>query len=142
MNLEALLAREAIRHTMATYSVAGDEFDTETYLDCFTEDAVLEFAEFPGVGELRLEGRDAIREFVAGWFEAVTSGAAPLPGKFMRHHITTCRINLEGPDTARAVSYCMEYNANGAEHCGVYTDSFRREGERWLIASRRWAADN
>ncbi len=142
MTDEELKAREAIRHTMSVYSIAGDAFDADTYLTCFTEDAVLAFTNFPGMGDLRMEGRAAIGEFVTGWFAAVTSGAAPLPGGFMRHHITTCRIDLEDADHARAHSYCIEFNRNGAEHCGTYTDQFRREQGRWLIASRTWTPDN
>ncbi len=86
MTPDELLAREAIRHTMAKYSIAGDDFDAATYIECFTADAVLEFANFPGLGDLRFDGRAAIHEFVAGWFAAVQSGATPLPGGFMRHH--------------------------------------------------------
>lgn len=142
MTVEELLAREGIRHTMARYSVAGDEFDTATYISCFTDDAVLEFAHFPGIGDLRLEGRQAILDFVSGWFDAVKSGEAPVPGGFMRHHLTTCRIDFTGADRATAKTYCMEFNRNGAEHCGLYSDEFRCLDGQWLIHRRKWLPDN
>ena len=28
-------------------------------------------------------------------------------------------------------------SGNGPDHCGVYTDTFRRVGDDWLIAERR-----
>jgi len=141
MTQDELLARECIRHTMARYSMAGDDFDAQEYISCFTEDAVLEFVDFPGMGDLRLAGREAIFEFVSNFFGAVKRGETPLPGGFMRHHLTTCRIDVDDGDSARARTYCIEFNRNGAEHSGVYTDLFRRQDAAWLIASRQWRPD-
>ena len=64
MTQDELLARECIRHTMARYSMAGDDFDAQEYISCFTEDAVLEFVDFPGMGDLQFSGREAILGFV------------------------------------------------------------------------------
>ncbi|MFV8819832.1 nuclear transport factor 2 family protein [Haliea sp. E17] len=141
MNIEELLARESIRQTMARYSIAGDDFDADEYITCFTADAVMEFVNFPGIGDLKLEGREAIYEFVSGWFGAVQRGETPVPGGFMRHNLTTCRIDLDGADAARSRTYCVVFNTNGAESSGVYTDQWRREGAHWLLEHRRWKPD-
>jgi len=141
MNLEELLARESIRHNMARYSIAGDDFDAEEYIACFCADGVMEFVAFPGVGDLKLEGRDAIHAFVSNWFGAVQRGEAAIPGGFMRHNLTTCRIDLVDADHATARTYCIVVNENGADASGVYTDEWRREEGGWLLAHRRWKPD-
>ena len=42
MTVEELLAREAIRDTMAKYNMAGDRLKVDDYAACFTEDGVME----------------------------------------------------------------------------------------------------
>lgn len=141
MTVEELLARESIRDTMARYSIAGDEFDVEAYLSCFVEDGVMEFAEFPGQGHVLLEGKAAIREFVEGFFGALKSGKAAVPGKFMRHHLTSSRVDFEDGETARAKTYALYADDSGVNTSGIYTDLLKKAGDRWLIARRRWAVD-
>ena len=142
MTVDQLIARESIRQTMARYSIAGDDFDADEYITCFTDNGVMEFVNFPGVGDLKLEGREAIYAFVSNWFGAVKRGEAAIPGGFMRHNLTTCRIDLIDADQANARTYCIVFNANGAESCGVYTDQWRRVDDRWLLAHRRWRPDS
>ena len=141
MEVEELLARESIKHTMAKYSMAGDEFEVEDYVSCFTEDGTMEFANFPGQGHLLFNGREEIREFVSGFFGAVKRGDAALPWTFMRHHITTCRIQLIDENSARAKTYILYSSNHGVENSGIYTDEFRKVGDHWLIASRNWTVD-
>ncbi len=141
MNLEELLARESIRQAMARYSIAGDDFDADEYISCFCDDGIMEFVEFPGVGDLKLDGRQAIYDFVSNWFGAVQRGEAAIPGGFMRHNLTTSRIDLVDAGHATARTYCIVFNENGADSSGIYTDEWRRVGEQWLIAHRRWKPD-
>ena len=42
MTLDELLARESIRNTMASYTLAGDRLRAEDFVATFTEDGVLE----------------------------------------------------------------------------------------------------
>jgi hypothetical protein len=60
MTVEELIARESIRQTMARYSIAGDNFDADESITCFTDDSVLEFVNFTGVGDVTLEGLEAL----------------------------------------------------------------------------------
>ena len=42
MTIDDLLAREAIRDTLAKYNTSGDRLKAEDFAACFTEDAVIE----------------------------------------------------------------------------------------------------
>ncbi len=138
MTLDELLAREAIRDTLDTYTMATDEYDAETHIRCFADDAILEFDPFPGKGYFRLEGRQAIYEFTSGFFGSLKRGEITLPGKFQHHHITSTQIKLLGADTAWTKSYCLIADINGVQHSAIYTGHLRRVGERWLISNRKW----
>ena len=141
MNVEELLARETIRHIMGKYSIAGDEYNVDDYLSCFLEDGVLEFDPFPGKGHLRLDGEDAIREFISGFFGAMQSGQVTVPGDYMRHHLTTSRVDFVDNETAKARTYALYSTKNGVESSGIYHDVFKRSGDQWLISHRIWRVD-
>ena len=143
MTVEELLARESIRHTINSYNIYGDRLKEE-FVDCFTDDAIFEFGnDVP----YRYVGREEIR----GW-RMQFSKAPPQPAgvreapKFVRHHLTTSRIEITGPDTAEGRSYFHVYTQVGPDHMGVYTDKYRKVGDRWLIAHRKirtdWYAPN
>lgn len=153
MTVEEMLAREAIRHTLASYNVHGDRLKVEELTRLFTEDGVLDLS--PGTGGPTLEGREAI----AGFFSAMArppkrEGSAPAEAAapaekpaepkarpFVRHHISTCHIQLTGPDEADVKTYFAVYTQAGPDHCGYYVDKFRRVGDDWLIARREPRVD-
>lgn len=139
MTIEELLARECIRRTIEKYTMTGDEYDEDRYITCFTEDAILEFSPFPGRGDLRLEGRKAIYEFVSGFFGSLRRGEISLPGDFARHHLTSSEIIFLDSDTAASRSYCLVVNKRGVQYSGIYTGTFRKENGDWLIAHRKWS---
>ena len=146
MTLDDLLAREAIRHTLASYNMAGDRLRLEDFVAVFTEDAVLESAgASPGEG-FRCEGREAIRRWMSGFDSRPNRPASIEPPRFVRHHLTTSQIELTGPGTATARTYFHVLTQIGPDHAGYYVDVLRRTGERWLIAERRiridWRAPN
>jgi hypothetical protein len=88
----------------------------------------------------RYEGREQIRNWFTRWRKP--AGEAPVhQATFIRHHLSTCHIELTGPGTARARTYWVAYTDIGPDHCGYYLDSFRKEGDRWLIAHRRIRLD-
>jgi hypothetical protein len=131
--LDDVVAREAIRVTMARYNINGDSARLAALADCFTEDGVLEF-----VGR-RLVGRAEIAK------------GLEVPGEFspdltlMRHNLTTSLIELDG-DRATGRSYFQVVTNVGLDHGGVYTDTFARVDGQWLIAYRNvrieWQAAN
>ncbi|TZG27924.1 nuclear transport factor 2 family protein [Sphingomonas montanisoli] len=131
MTMDEVIARECIRDTIARYNMNGDRMRTDAFLACFTEDAVYQSDVFD------LHGRDAIRDWMAG-------NAGPSDGprvKFVRHHITTCLIDMDGPDAADVRTYYHVYTDTGPDHTGYYVDRFARVGNRWLIAHRKVRTD-
>lgn len=141
MTSDEATARESIRRTINAYSIAGDSRNAALYHPLFAEHAVLEFAGFGPVPSFRRDGSAAIREATAAW--------SPEPGKdpslartaFIRHNLTTCHIELTGPDTARARTYFIVFTAIGPDHMGVYADDLVRVGDEWLFAHRRITLD-
>lgn len=142
MTVDELIARESIRHTMASYNIAGDRLRTEDFIAVFTGDAILESEKVPEADAFRYEGREAIREWMERWLQRAADPSAPTHGAtFVRHHLSTSRIELTGPDLARARTYWVAWTDIGPDHSGYYLDTFRKEGENWLIAHRRVRLD-
>ncbi len=142
MTLEDLLAREAIRDVMAKYTTSGDRLRIDDFVACFTQDAVMESEHVPADRMFRYEGRAEIRAWQERWLrgESGTHGAT-----FVRHHLSTSKIDLTGPDTAKARTYWVAWTDIGPDHAGYYLDTFRKVDGAWLIAHRRvcmdWEAD-
>lgn len=141
MTLDEMLAREGIRKTIHAYNAAGDTRDGEAFTALFADDAVLEFAGFGPVPGFRSAGIAEIRSRTASW--------SPVPGQdpslslasFIRHNLTTCRIDLAGPDSATARTYFVVFTDIGPDHAGFYADTLVRQGEDWRFAHRKIALD-
>lgn len=143
MTIEELLARESIRDVMAKYNTAGDRLRVDDFVSCFTADAVMESEYVPADRLFRYEGREAIR----AWQERWLSGAGGTHrASFVRHHLSTSKIDLGSPDTATARTYWVAWTDIGPDHAGYYLDIFRRENGEWRIAHRKvrldWEAEN
>jgi hypothetical protein len=141
MTIEELLAREAIRDTMAKYNVSGDRLKVDDYAACFTEDGVIESESAPGEYLFRYEGREAIRDWQNRWRNREPGENTVHGASFVRHHLSTSKIDLTGPDSATARTYWVAWTDIGPDHSGYYLDDFRRVGEEWLIARRRVRRD-
>lgn len=140
MTPDELLDREAIRQTMASYTMAGDRLKTDEFLSVFTDDAILETDGVPEQDAFRYAGREQIR----GWFTRWRKPPSEAPvhqAAFIRHHLSTCHIEFTGAETAKARTYWVAYTDIGPDHCGCYLDAFRKEQGRWLIAHRRIRLD-
>jgi hypothetical protein len=135
MDVEELLAREAIRDTLAQYTFSGDRGRVDLLARAFAPDGVLEF------GDEVHRGRQAIEAALSrvGADRASRHGDGVPP--FMRHNLTSSRIELAGEDAANAWSYFMVTSPVGLDHSGVYVDRLRRVDGRWLIAHRRVKVD-
>jgi hypothetical protein len=135
-----MLDREAIRQTMANYTMAGDRLRTEDFIAVFTDDAILETDGVPEQDAFRYEGSEQIRDWFTRWHKP--SGEAPVHrATFIRHHLSTCHIEFTGPISAKARTYWIAYTDIGPDHCGYYLDMLRKEQGRWLIAHRRIRLD-
>jgi len=139
MNLDELLAREAIRALLARCAQAGDSLRKEEYANCFTEDGVLRAETPSGRQALDLTSRAAI----LAWQSAMRapregrSATDKIPLTFARHNLTTSKIELTGPDSAAGRTYWFVITNAGPDHSGVYRDRFARVNGEWLIAERR-----
>ncbi|TAL03190.1 MAG: DUF4440 domain-containing protein [Rhodospirillaceae bacterium] len=133
MTLKDMLAREAIRATMARYAIAADAADYELLAQCFTVDGVLCV-----VGGLVLMGRDAIVDALSSRANARGHGAQI--GIFQRHVLGTCHITFQG-NAAQAVTYYHVVTEIGPDHAGRYVDHFIVSEEEWLIVRRDASVD-
>ncbi|MFT3968443.1 MAG: nuclear transport factor 2 family protein [Sphingobium sp.] len=141
MTLDEMLAREAIRATIAAYTAAGDRLRDADLAACFTGDGVVETDGVAEADSFRHEGREAIRRWIARWRDRPAEAGPVHRATFVRHHLTTCHIELTGPDSARARTYWSAWTDIGPDHAGYYLDAFRHEEGRWLIAHRRIRED-
>jgi SnoaL-like domain len=140
MTLDELLARESIRKTMASYTVAGDRLRVEEFVAVFTDDAILESDGVPESDAFRYVGREAIRQWIMRWGAPSSSANQSPQATFVRHHLSTSQIEIDGA-SAKASTYWVAYTDIGPDHCGYYIDRFRKVGEEWLIAHRKVRLD-
>lgn len=145
MTLDELFAREAIRDTLAQYNVSGDRLKIEDYAACFTEDGIMEAEHRDPAFAFRYEGREAIRAWQERWRDGTAEGGIH-GASFARHHLSTSKIDLTGPESAKVRTYWVAWTDIGPDHAGYYLDIFRKVGSRWLIAHRRvredWRSEN
>jgi hypothetical protein len=130
VELWELSAREAVRHTIATYTYAADHGRFEDLVALFAVDGVLEVH---GTGGARAEGRDAILDFFRGVGSDVVTTAPP--GR-MQHHVSSVRIDVVSAAEANATSYFTVMTGAGVDHWGRYRDRLTPDGDRWLFAHR------
>ena len=130
-----LAAREAIRHTIASYTFHADHGRFDDVAGLFAVDGVLEVR---GIGGALAEGHAAIRGFFGGVGSDVVTTAPP--GR-MQHHVTSVRIDIESPRAASGFSYFTVMTGAGVDHWGRYRDRFVPVGDRWLFAHRRVDTD-
>ncbi len=141
MTLEELLAREAIRDTLTKYNTSGDRLKVDDFVSCFTDDAVME-SEFVREDQtFHYDGKAEIRAWQERWLKGEMDAHSVHQASFVRHHLSTCKIDLTGPDTARVRTYWVAWTDVGPDHAGYYLDTFRKVGEDWLIAHRRVRLD-
>jgi 3-phenylpropionate/cinnamic acid dioxygenase small subunit len=146
MQLDELLAREAIRKTLATYNAAGDRLKAERFLSVFTDDAIFESEGVPEDELFRYVGKSEIAQWMHRWQHQTNDTTTPThQASFVRHHLSTCDIELTLADQARVRTYWSAWTDIGPDHAGYYLDEFRKVGEHWLIAHRRvrldWRSD-
>src|SRR5262249_49508292 len=94
-----LAAREEIRELVACYAHHADAGRLDELVALFTEDGLLQIDD-----REPLRGRDAILAFLAD----TRSGARESPAaRFIRHHVSSLRIDVSGRDNAAGSSYFL-----------------------------------
>jgi hypothetical protein len=135
--------RAAIVDLQSRYVVAMDYFDADGYAAVFAEDGVLDWA--GGI----VDGREAIREFMASGTYDLTQGApaAETPDgrnwpSTVRHLITNQVIDVDG-NTAQAVTYWIQFNNNQDRRqvewmlFGSWYDEFVKIDGEWFFSLHR-----
>lgn len=135
--------RAQIVDLQARYVMAMDYFDADGYAAVFAEDGVLDWAR--GL----VEGRDAIREFMASRTYDFTRDAPPAQTpdgrnwpSTVRHLITNQVIKVEG-DTATALTYWIQFNNNARRDqvewmlFGTWYDEFKQIDGEWFFTLHR-----
>lgn len=122
------IERTAIRHLQSIYNTAGDRGRIDELINVFAEDGVLEVPH----GEHR--GRAAISAFLK---RVVTGSTGTVKPAGSRHHLTTSRIEFEGPDSALGWTYFFVSSQGIMSEEGLYVDKYKREAGEWRIAHRR-----
>jgi hypothetical protein len=125
-----LSAREAVRHTISSYTYFADRGLFAEVSELFAVDGVLEV---DGIGGARAVGRAEILGFFTGVGDNVTTTAPP--GR-MQHHVASVWVDVQSPEQARAASYFTVMTGAGVDHWGRYRDDFVPDGDRWLFAHR------
>lgn len=120
--------RARIGHLLSVYNNAGDRGRIDEVLGVFAPDGVLEV---PGGAH---HGHDAIRAFLSGVAQA-NAGGIDLRGA--RHHLTTSRIEPDGPHAAQGWTWFFVMRAGTVIQEGTYIDRFERGANGWKIAHRR-----
>jgi len=140
-----LEAESDILRTLYRYGHSIDAGRDEDWIDCFTEDGIIDVlygserarAARLGLGTrhatgVRHQGREALRVFIAGHTHP--------PAHIHQHILVEPRITVSG-DTGSGLSYMMRIDlldpAPKITTFGRYLDRYRRIGEReWRIAER------
>jgi hypothetical protein len=127
--------REAIRHTIASYTNFADRGKFEEVAALFAPGGVLEVE---GIGGARCTGPEEILAFFRGVNSDVVT-AAP-PGR-MQHHVSSTYIEVTSPTEARASSYFTVMTGAGVDHWGTYRDHLVPHDGRWCFAHRHVRTD-
>jgi ketosteroid isomerase-like protein len=140
VDVEELLAREAIRDLVARYNHHGDGGRLEAVAELFTEDGVLEYQDGRNPAET-FPGRASIRDFLEETAARFAREASQLGAQYVRHHLATHVVDLAGPDAATGVAYVLTLRATGLAEWGRYFDDYRRVDGQWRFGRRRVRRD-
>ena len=120
-DLEIAADRQAVAQLIHQYAWGLDRGDQARLAAIFLPDAVAEYVVVDPPLEVRLEGAQAILE----WLRETDHGRSP-PG----HYMATQIVEIEG-DRARLYAYQHNRDVSGA---GLYTLDARRTPDGWRIA--------
>ena len=120
-DLARVVAHDQIRMRASRYAVAVDSRDLDALVELFVDDVQVGRNTF---------GRDALRESFRESLSAV--GVTML-------HVGTHQIDLQGPDDATGLVYCLGQVADGdrwVHQSILYRDTYARRDGRWLFVRR------
>lgn len=136
--------RAEIENLMATYIIALDARDAETYASSFTEDGVLVYAGGTATG------REELKQVLPVIDQSLLPVVAPERGSVRpraRHMITNMKILVDG-DTAKFFGYWTAVSNNTPDgkpkvlYFGHYEDQLVRQKGKWLIKRKELYNEN
>ena len=134
MNTELVRLRDraALEDLISRYALSVDARDITAIVECFTEDARVEF----NGGAAVVRGRDDLARFFADTFESPMLGAAGVSS----HLMTDGLVSLSG-DTAHVETQAIACHANDERDSVImrglrYADDCERRDGEWLIGRR------
>ncbi|MFI6345548.1 nuclear transport factor 2 family protein [Streptomyces sp. NPDC050560] len=130
--MERLLAERACERLIVEFVRRLDLGDPSDVADLFTPDGVWEWPH----GGRTVRGREALRAYF---------GSRPAD-RLSRRVSTNILVTVESATAATATSYFATYRVDGytggmvppvlPANVGHYEDTFRRDGDAWLLAER------
>jgi hypothetical protein len=124
-----------IQNLYALYNHCSDAGDAEGYAGCFTQD-----------GELQVQPRGLSVRSRPKLIEYKHADKADRSALYRRHWNASIHLEQLDADTVRGRAYFIGYNGvpgklPGMTAHGVYTDTIKKEGGRWLFALRLLVID-
>jgi hypothetical protein len=121
--------RLAIHDVIALHGHIADDRAWDRLGDLFTDDAVLDLADF-GYGTLH--GLQAIKD--------LSRGSQDDKGQPLGHHATNIIVVSQDGEGVRARSKALAVMADGTSGTAVYEDTLRRGDHGWRIIRRKVVA--
>ena len=127
----------AIHELLSRAAYNLDQHQLDDLMACFSETASMTLRIAGGDLVGPFEGREGIRELMAGAMEEQTDTR--------RHVVSNIFFESEGDSGARAVSNLTLFSTQNDKislvTAGVYHDEVVREGDQWLISTRHLDLD-
>jgi hypothetical protein len=134
MTVDELLARESIRELVARYAIGVDSGRFDDALSVFGPTSTMEVAGSTHVGP------SEILEVFTGAGETFSARVGVSPT--VRHNVTTHKIELTSPTTAKGRVYFMVIVGSQLDHWGRYFDTYGVIDGAWAITSRVVVVDD
>jgi hypothetical protein len=131
MDLDTMLVRESVAELLGLYVHHMDRGRTDGIVELFAREGTWDIVS-GGFDHGTFTGREAI----GAHLEDVKAIAAEDPVAFLRHHVSSVRVFVASPTSARADCYFVAYADAGPDHWGRYRDETVLEDGRWRFARR------
>lgn len=131
MNIDEVIAREAIRDTVHRYNANGDSGRFEQVMALFAPDAEMDI-----VGDRVYRGHAEILSIFTGTVDRLSDAATQASPKRVRHFVGTHQIDMIDAEHAKGRVYVQVLTDIGLDHWGRYIDDYVRLDGEWLIARR------
>jgi ketosteroid isomerase-like protein len=133
-NENLLLERLAIEDVFARYAHAGDEYDADGWVECFTEDGIFE-VETDG-NRIQFAGRPALQDFIHAHIRLLSG---------TRHVQTNHLVNIEGDNATHRCTLAGMLSRSEKVHTfisGWYESTLKKIVGEWKIKHRIVHVDN